>query len=421
MIKGICYTPTQVGRITIGEIVETNGKRLPKKNDHITITGMNQNGARWEGHRIVEKLREGMAAEEKLRRIPVRIMFDTVENNLRAEYTSFDNKGRPLCAGDGEKARRRDVSGKVEDVDCPGSDTCAYGKDTRCKLFGRLIIGIEGAFQENPLAGFMFRTTSWNSIKQLKSSLEYLHAISSGKMAGMAVDLVMRSKTTSASMRKPIYYLDLIAANGLEKAVQSAIEFQSTWDSAGLNRGALEKAVSDGYNNSSFFEDSTDGEDVVAEFAMGPDGDVDTETGEVAPSSTQSFNPVTNKPEAPQNAKSSAAEAQKAEAAPEFKISPAQIEEIATWLQNTGKSVSSLNAWLSRPDTPLNTLTEAETNKALMSARKSTASASIPQTSTSSHAQAPVSQAVTPQPAQTAPQVQPVPRTTPPPASYLDF
>lgn len=43
MIKGLAITPPVLGRISIGKIVEKNGKRLPEKDDQFTITSQIQN------------------------------------------------------------------------------------------------------------------------------------------------------------------------------------------------------------------------------------------------------------------------------------------------------------------------------------------------------------------------------------------
>ena len=37
MIKGLTITPPILGRITIGKVVEKNGKRLPEKDDQFII------------------------------------------------------------------------------------------------------------------------------------------------------------------------------------------------------------------------------------------------------------------------------------------------------------------------------------------------------------------------------------------------
>ena len=47
MIKGLAITPPIVGRISIGKVVEKNGKRLPEKDDQFTITSLVQNKDGW--------------------------------------------------------------------------------------------------------------------------------------------------------------------------------------------------------------------------------------------------------------------------------------------------------------------------------------------------------------------------------------
>src|SRR3546814_4065184 len=42
MIKGLAITPPVIGRISIGKVVEKNGKRLPEKDDQFTITSRSE-------------------------------------------------------------------------------------------------------------------------------------------------------------------------------------------------------------------------------------------------------------------------------------------------------------------------------------------------------------------------------------------
>lgn len=37
MLKGLAITPPILGRITIGKVVDHNGKRLPQKDDQFTL------------------------------------------------------------------------------------------------------------------------------------------------------------------------------------------------------------------------------------------------------------------------------------------------------------------------------------------------------------------------------------------------
>ena len=42
MLKGLSITPPILGRISIGKVVERNGKRLPEKEDQFTNTSQVQ-------------------------------------------------------------------------------------------------------------------------------------------------------------------------------------------------------------------------------------------------------------------------------------------------------------------------------------------------------------------------------------------
>ena len=42
MLKGLALTPPVIGRISIGKVVEKNGKRLPEKDDEFTLTSQVQ-------------------------------------------------------------------------------------------------------------------------------------------------------------------------------------------------------------------------------------------------------------------------------------------------------------------------------------------------------------------------------------------
>ncbi len=47
MLKGLAITPPVLGRISIGKVIERNGKRLPEKDDQFTITSQVQSKDGW--------------------------------------------------------------------------------------------------------------------------------------------------------------------------------------------------------------------------------------------------------------------------------------------------------------------------------------------------------------------------------------
>ena len=171
MLKGLAITPPILGRITIGKLVENNGKRLPQKDDQFTITSQLQTKEGWIRHPFDEQLRS--AQEGKLRQIPIRLLFNDPDLNLRAEYALFDRQtARPLCVGDGEQCKRRTRDG-METLPCPSPDGCPLAQGGACKPYGRLNVLIG---DDDPLGSFIFRTTGFNSIRTLAARLAYFKA-----------------------------------------------------------------------------------------------------------------------------------------------------------------------------------------------------------------------------------------------------
>ena len=173
MLKGLAITPPVLGRISIGKVVEKNGKRLPEKDDQFTITSQVQGKDGWLLHPLNDELRQGK--DDKLRSIPVRLLFNEPELNFRADYTLFDRQsGRPLCVGNGETCKRVTQDG-MQSLPCPSPDACPLAKGNACKPYGRLNVVIG---DDDPLGSFVFRTTGFNSIRTLAARLHYFQAIS---------------------------------------------------------------------------------------------------------------------------------------------------------------------------------------------------------------------------------------------------
>ena len=79
-----------------------------KKDDQFTITSQIQNKDGWVKHPLDEQLRaKAPNQNQKLRSIPVRMIFNDPDLNLRAEYSLFDRQtGRLICSGNGESCQR---------------------------------------------------------------------------------------------------------------------------------------------------------------------------------------------------------------------------------------------------------------------------------------------------------------------------
>lgn len=264
MIKGLAITPPTLGRISIGRVVEKNGKRLPEKDDQFTITSQIQNKEGWVKHPLDEQLRAN-APNQKLRSIPVRMIFNDPDLNLRAEYTFFDRQtGRPVCVGDGQTCQRLTNQG-VEQHPCPSPDLCPLAQGGHCKPYGRLHVNLD---ESDEFGTFIFRTTGFNSIRTLAARLSYYHAASNGLLSCLPLQLMLRGKSTTQSYRQPVYYVDLTLREGidLQSAIQTAREIDQQSKQAGFNQEALDQMARQGFANAKFEMDIEEGLDVVEEF-----------------------------------------------------------------------------------------------------------------------------------------------------------
>jgi len=276
MLKGLAITPPVVGRISIGRVIERNGKRLPEKDDQFTLTSQVQGRDGWLLHPLDEKLRKE-AEGHKLRSIPVRFLFNDPGLNLRADYSLFDRTtGRPVCVGNGETCRRMGKDG-VATSPCPGPDACAFAQGA-CKAYARLNV-VVGEGGDDALGSFVLRTTSFNTIRTLTARLAYFSAVSGGLLACLPLELKLRGKSTAQSHRAPIYYVDLVVRSGitLEQAITQAKELDEQRRASGFDQAALDEVACMGFANGVFEELDDDVPAVVEEFYPPGAGDTVSE------------------------------------------------------------------------------------------------------------------------------------------------
>ena len=276
MIKGLAITPPILGRISIGRVVEKNGKRLPEKDDQFTITSQIQGKDGWVKHPLDEQLRS-QAPNQKLRSIPVRMIFNDPDLNLRAEYSLFDRQtGRPVCVGNGETCQRLTNQG-VEQHPCPSPDLCPLAQGGNCKPYGRLHVNLDDS---DEFGTFIFRTTGFNSIRTLAARLSYYHAASNGLLSCLPLQLILRGKSTTQSYRQPVYYVDLTLREGisLNEAIIQAKQIDEQSKQAGFYQEALDFAARKGFGNGRMDVDMEEGLDVVEEFYQPVEGQQIEET-----------------------------------------------------------------------------------------------------------------------------------------------
>jgi Recombination directionality factor-like len=205
MIKGLVPTLPEQGKIKIGakgrEIESKSGNKFqpPMRLDHFVITTMARGAD--ENFLIDQDVHAKLG--ERPKEIPIRLLYDDPSLNFPTRYACY--AGRSLwCAGDGETASRVTKEGRPNETvqcPCPRKDPGYKGTD-KCKMNGVLSAMIEGA---GNLGGvWKFRTTSYNSIVGIMSSLAFLRSITGGVLANIPFKLVVQPKQGTDPTGKPV-------------------------------------------------------------------------------------------------------------------------------------------------------------------------------------------------------------------------
>lgn len=250
MIKGLAITPPVLGHICIGKIVEENGKQNLKKDDQFTITSNIQGKDGCLQHPLDEYLRTNISSQ-KLRAIPVRMIFNDPDLNLRLEYRLLDQQtGHLLCMGNGNNCQRVGKNG-IEQHPCPSPDLCSLAQGGLCKPFGRLYVNLDGS---DDLGTFIFQVSGFNSVRTLITRLRYYHAASAGLLSCLPLQLKLKGKSKTQSHRTTIYHVDITLHDGvnLQEAVVSAKQIDGYSKAAGFHQEALDHMARQSYKNATF-------------------------------------------------------------------------------------------------------------------------------------------------------------------------
>jgi hypothetical protein len=189
---------TEVGKIKIGrkgKMIETaGGKKFqpPKKLDHFLITTLERDA---EDNFVIDEAVHASLGEEEPTEIPVRLLFNDPWTNFQSRYVAYDGKS-VWCTGDGHEATRRTrprtTDRSTHKVACTCEHLQSDGPNPRCKINGRLSVILE---MGNVVGGvWTFRTTSWNSVRQLQDSLRLLAFATNGQIAGVPLTLTLKPK-----------------------------------------------------------------------------------------------------------------------------------------------------------------------------------------------------------------------------------
>jgi hypothetical protein len=178
------------GKIKIGgkgeERTGQGGKtyRLPTKSDHFTIvtTAKNDKGDFIVDNQIMDTI--GDCTE-----LDIMVLYNDPDLIFRTSYAYFDS-AKCQCRGDGRIAQL--ANGKF--IEC-NPETCETFQAKGCKPQGVLSVILMDA----PRVGgvYKLRTTSWNTIRNITTSLDTIKSLTFGQLAGLPLVLTLKPKTVT--------------------------------------------------------------------------------------------------------------------------------------------------------------------------------------------------------------------------------
>jgi hypothetical protein len=189
-IKGIIPQLCECGKIKIGRKgkMTTSRKgthfRPPEKLDHFIVTTMQKT----KDDDLVEDTEVMQVLGDNCTEIPVMLLYDDPELNFVTSLAYYDSAACQ-CRGNGEIA----VTADGKQITCD-PEACPHATAGKCKPNGVLQVVLRDA----PRVGgvWKFRTTGWNSIRNLMSSIEFIRDLTGGRLAGLPLMLTLQPKTT---------------------------------------------------------------------------------------------------------------------------------------------------------------------------------------------------------------------------------
>jgi len=197
------FTPVlpEIGKIKIGEKGQSRqtskGKDFqpPKKLDHFKIVSL----SRGPDNNLLTDIVVHKTIGEKPKELDIILPYDDISLNFPTFYAWY-SASKCICKGNGRIAfrwddQKEDYNQIVCDPEhCP-QFTPPNNNPRLCKANGILSVILVKA----PRIGgvYKFRTTSMNTIRDIRSSLSFIQHITSGYLAGIPLKLVIKPRTVN--------------------------------------------------------------------------------------------------------------------------------------------------------------------------------------------------------------------------------
>ena len=253
----------EIGKIKIGRRGDKRtggGLRLPEKWDHFKIGKLTKDE---EGRIEIDKEMTEALGEDKTE-IDISLCYDSPGLNMPHFLARF-TMSKLACMGNGRKAWQRQEDGTRKEIVCNRKE-CKYYKDKKCGPYAILSTILTKA---NRVGGvYVFRTGSWNSIRNIKSSMAFI--LNRTKiLAGIPLKLKVRHATAmpnGLNKRVTIYVVNLEYEGTLEQLDKDAIKEIKRRTQLGTNMYELEQMQKGAIVEQVKTEMEEDAEEIAGEF-----------------------------------------------------------------------------------------------------------------------------------------------------------
>jgi len=207
MIKGVIPQLKEIGKLKIGKkgMVKKSqsGKdyRPPEKFDHFEVVTLQKDA---NGDFIPDKpIMDIIGTDAK--EINIHLLYNDPTLNFMTWYREYKG-GKCLCEGDGEFALDKTTGKKIIcDI-----DSCPKYANKKCKLNGILSVILPDA----PRLGgvYKFRTTGFNSVRSILSSMFFLQSLTGGVLANIPLKLTVSPQSVNpigSTTAQTIYVVNL--------------------------------------------------------------------------------------------------------------------------------------------------------------------------------------------------------------------
>lgn len=231
----------ELGKIKIGKKGEEKKSRagtkfkMPMKLDHFIVTTTEKNK---KTDQFIEDSGIMEILGEDCTKIPVTVPYNDIDLIIPNSYTHYE-KSKCVCRGDGEHAQLE--SGEI--VQC-NPKMCPYFEKKKCKQNAVLSVMLDDASMVGGV--HKLRTTSFNSLRNIKSSLTFIKARTHGILAGLPLLLTLQPKTVNIpdGTGTTVIYMVNLVYNGKTRDLND-IAMEISRQESGIEMAQLESAAAE--------------------------------------------------------------------------------------------------------------------------------------------------------------------------------